>query len=111
MALLSQQLNSVLPLPLKPVTPPAAVRAQSPDTPLLAPPASQARVKAVAPAATAIASLFPADTPTASALRDRQEHELQALLRNMQGIEPPRPIGERVDLLVPRPSLPDPNPT
>ena len=105
MLLLAQHLSVLMPLPMKPVSPPEADRTQTPASRLLNLPVSQARVDPIAPAAISSAALFaPHDLPR-PALRDREQHELQALLRNMQGIEPPHPKGERVDLLVPRPTM------
>ncbi|EPX80147.1 hypothetical protein [Litoreibacter arenae] len=104
MTTLSQHLNGLLPLPLKPAAPQVTDRTQVPEQRLMAPPVSQARVDPVAPAAVSAAALFPPDQIPPAPLRDREQHELQALLRNMQGIEQPPPKGERVDLLVPRPT-------
>lgn len=74
-------------------------------SPLVNLPVSQARVDPIAPAAVSSAALFAPDDFPRPALRHREQYEFQALLRNMQGIEPPHRKGERVDLLVPRPRM------
>ena len=108
MSLLIQQLSSLLPLQMKPVTAPAVNPPDTAISPLLGVQVSQSQIAAITPAATSSAAQFPFDQTPHTALRGREQHELQSLLRNMQGIEPPKPTGELVDLLVPRPSTLDP---
>ncbi|SDW31919.1 hypothetical protein [Litoreibacter albidus] len=109
MSLLSQHLSGLSPIPARPISPLAAIKTGTAISPLLSAQARQSQIKPVAPVAASTVAAFAADQPQHSALRDRGQHELQALLRNMQGIDHPTPKGERVDLLVPRPTdLPPP---
>ncbi|MEP3345308.1 MAG: hypothetical protein ABJN34_10700 [Litoreibacter sp.] len=108
MALLSQHLSGLMPIPNRP-NHAVSVVAEVPSTsPVIGPQARQSQILEVAPAMVSAAALFAPDFQHNPALRDREQHELQSLLRTMQGIETPPPKGEHVDLLVPRPTKDDP---
>lgn len=110
MALLSQQLSSLIPTPNKPNLPSVENRLEQSMSPVIGAQPRQSQVEPVTPAAQSTASTFPPDLEQNKALRDREQHELQSLLRDMQGIEKPFPRGEHVDLVVPRPTQDDPSP-
>ena len=104
MMLLSQHLAGLMPFTTKHLP----VRVQPAESPFTGPPAPQSQTLPVTPVAPSGAAQLTPDQHPRGPLREREQHELQSLLRNMQGIEPPQPKGERVDLLVPRPSSLDP---
>lgn len=105
MTLLYNHLSGMIPVQTKPAIQPVQDRSQTPFAPLTQAPVTQARVAPVTPAASSAAALLPHSDQSHPQLRTREGHELQALLRKMQGIQTPQPTGEQVDLLVPRPDF------
>jgi hypothetical protein len=108
MSLLSQHLLALIPQPIKHNPSLDVSKAGTAISPLLSVQARQSQITPVAPAAAASDANFPSNLMDQSGLPDRGQHDLQALLRVMQGIEAPEPKGELVDLLVPRPTPLDP---
>lgn len=102
MALLSQQLSSLLPMPLRPNDVPAANRNEIDLNPVMGSQARQSEVDPVTPAAVTSTVMFPTDFETQNNQPEVEDGDLVSLLEDMENIDNPPAKGELLDIRVPR---------